>query len=155
MAEEAGRTIMLCKLHVLIVGDDDEVTQPILNQLMDAFGVRVHLECASALTIARESLADTDFDAILLDSSLANQKSSSTLATLQSLAPNTPLFLLTDSEHPPNEIASAGLGNGGCLLKQELQHGTWLKPLYAAMANRPAVRRSENARHSVASANNR
>jgi DNA-binding NarL/FixJ family response regulator len=144
---------MLCKLHILIVGGHDEVTQLIHDQLMGTFGAFLHLECASALPTACESLTDTDFDAIFFDLSLAKQNRDFALTALRSLAPNTPLFLLLDKDLPLHEIGSAEIGSGGCLLKEHLQQGAWLDPLSTAMANRRAFGRIEEMKRYCASTN--
>jgi CheY-like chemotaxis protein len=144
---------MLCKLHVLVVEQDDAVMQLILEQLADEFGVCIHLECTSSASIAYESLADTEFDAILFDLSLANHGGNTAVAAIRSLAADTPLFLLLERGYELQQTESPGTSAADCLFKDELRQRAWLRRLYAAMAHRKAFRYLGMIRHYSASAN--
>jgi CheY-like chemotaxis protein len=144
---------MLCKLHVLVVEADDAVMQLILEQLADEFGVSVHLECTGNVSIAYESLTDTQFDAILFDLSLANHGGNTAIAVIRSLAPDTPLFLLLERGYELRQTESPGFNVADCLFKDELSQRAWLRRLYAAMAHRKAFRYLGVIRHYGASTN--
>lgn len=135
----AWRKLMRCKLHFLIVEDDDVVTMLILEQLTQVFGGYSHLECTSSPSIACESLTHGEFDAILFDLSLVNQGGNTIVTTIRSRAPYTPLFLLVEKCHQLQGIGSLLEGTSGCLFKHELRERTWLKRLCAAVAHRNAV----------------
>jgi CheY-like chemotaxis protein len=144
---------MLCKLHVLVVEPDDAVMQLILEQLADEFGVCIYLECTSSVSIAYESLADTEFDAILFDLSLENHGGNTAIAAIRSFAPDTPLFLLLERGYELHQTELPGSNVVGCLFKDELGQRGWLKRLYTAMAHRKAFRYLGMIRHYSGSAN--
>lgn len=117
---------MLDKPQLLIIGNDDGIMELIFGQLVKAFGPCV-LEFTSALSIARNRLADTTFDAILLDPSVANHGKDMAIAAVRSLAPETPLFLLLDRRYASQETEPYDFGPGGCLFKEELNQGIWVE----------------------------
>jgi CheY-like chemotaxis protein len=130
---------MRYKRHFLIVEDDDAVMVQILEQLAEAFGRCSHLECTSSPSIACESLAYTEFDAILLDLSLTNHRGKTVVTAIRSHAPETPLFLLLDQDYQLQEIESLLEEPNGCLFKHELRERAWLRRLYATVARRNPV----------------
>ncbi len=132
----ALRKPMLYKRHFLIVEDDDAVMLLLLEQLAHAFGRRSHLECTSSPSIACESLAYTEFDAILFDFSLANHRTNTVVTTIRSRAPRTPLFLLLDKGCPLQEVEPFLVKPSGCFFKHELKERAWLGRFCAAVARR-------------------
>lgn len=117
---------MLDKPQLLIIGNDDEVMDLIFEQLVKAFGECI-LQFTSALSIACNSLADTSFDAILLDPLVANHGKEMAIAAIRCVAPETPVFLLLDRRRASLETEAHGLGPGGCLFKDELKQGIWVE----------------------------
>ena len=130
---------MRYKRHFLIVEDDDAVMLQILEQLAQAFGGCSHLECTSSPSIACESLAYTEFDAILLDLALTNHRGDKVVTAIRSCAPETPLFVLLDQSYQLQEIESLLEEPNGCLFKHELRERAWLRRLYATVARRSPV----------------
>lgn len=130
---------ILAWLNVLVVEESDAVMELVIERLVQTFGGCSRLECTSKPSIACESLADTKFDAILLDASLANHRNHSgktALASIRSGAPDTPLFLLLDRNHQLQETESLTGGADGCLFKNELREQTWLRRLYGVVIHR-------------------
>lgn len=117
---------MLDKPQLLIIGNDDEVMDLVFQQLAEALGSCV-LEFTSALSIACNSLADTRFDAIVLDPSVANHGTRSAIAVIRSVAPETPLLLLLDRRCLSREIEPRGGELGGSVFKDELKQGLWVE----------------------------
>lgn len=117
---------MQYKPHIMIIGNDEDVMELIVEQLKKAFRSCV-LECTSALSIACNSLANTTFDVILLDLSVANHGKDAAVATIRSVARETPLFLLLDKRCGSPEAEPHGLGTGGFLFKGELKQETWVE----------------------------
>lgn len=144
---------MLYEPCILVIENDDAAIQLILRQLIGAFGIDVKLECTSDLGIARESLAETKFDAIFMALSLANHNSCSVVPMIQSLAPDTPLFLLLDKSYQVQEVELSRLGPGGYLFRHELGERDWANRLYAATMNRPGFQCLGEAKHYRVSAN--
>lgn len=114
---------------ILIVGNEDGLMELIQEQLVKAMG-RCVLEFTSALSIACNSLAQTTFDAVLLDLSVANHGQTRALAAIRSVAPKTPVFVLLDRNREFREVDSRGPAARGYLFKDELRHGSWISRLY-------------------------
>jgi CheY-like chemotaxis protein len=127
---------MLCKRHFLIVEDDDAVMLLLLEQLVQEFGGRSHVECTSSPSIACESLTYTEFDAILFDFSLADRQTNMVVTAIRARAPRTPLFLLLDKGCPLQEIEPLLGEPSGCLFKHELKGRAWLGRLCSAVSRR-------------------
>lgn len=131
---------MAWSLRILVVEDDPKLVSLIAQELADALGPCTHLEFTSKLSIACESLADMEFDAIIVDLRLANGLTSATatVSAIRARAPKTPLFVLLERGSELQGIESIEMGATGCLFKHELESRVWLRKVCGAIERRRA-----------------
>ncbi|MFZ0211079.1 MAG: response regulator [Candidatus Acidiferrales bacterium] len=135
--EEASR--VEDPLNILLIEDNPVLVKLIAEELRRELGCWTYLECASKLSIAYESLADGEFDAILADLSITNGSGSSFISILRSFAPETPLFALLDDGHEVLGMEAVRMGANGCLFKHELNDRAWLARVCKSIERRRAA----------------
>jgi len=133
-------------LSIMVVEHDPNVVSLIAEELADTLGPCTHLECTTKLSIACESLADSEFDAIIVDLGLENGLTSATAVVnaIRTCAPKTPFFVLLERGHELQGMESLNAGADGCLLRDELESRVWLRKVCGAVERRRLPRTRSN-----------
>ncbi|MHB8525658.1 MAG: hypothetical protein ACYDD2_05800 [Candidatus Acidiferrales bacterium] len=132
---------MIGPLSIMVLEHDPKVVSLIAEGLADTLGPRTYLECTTKLSIVCESLTGSRFDAIIVDldfvSGVHGLASATALVNaIRMCARRTPLFVLLEQGREQQGIESIHAGANGCLFKNELGSGVWLKKICGAVERR-------------------
>jgi diguanylate cyclase (GGDEF)-like protein len=128
------------ELNLLVV-EDDPVDAGIIRRVLEAPGMRQHVQTAPNMAEAKQALAHGRFDAVLLDLGLPDSKGLEAVMDLQASAPELPIVVLSGNADPDLAVRSVDLGAEDYILKGQLDRTPVARSLrYAVERHRRKVR---------------
>ena len=124
-------------LNVLLLEDSSSEARLILEMLPPHNGSPIQVEWVKLLADAMQHLAQSDFDAVLMDLTLPDSDGLGTLKCLLDAHPTIPVVVLTGMDDDRLALEALRCGAQDYVLKTELHKGTLARALrYAVERNR-------------------
>ncbi|CAN5319142.1 PAS domain S-box protein [soil metagenome] len=139
--------------RILLIEDNEDDAELLIHQLGTLISQGLTVEHCTTLAAGLRCLEKGATDLIVVDLSLPDSESSSTVASVHRVAPGLPIIVLTGLDDSVTAVDSLDNGAQDYLVKGQIDHSMFLRSMRYAMARQHAISLAERLASIVECAN--